>query len=157
MRILFATLIAAVAAMSLIAPASARYKPAQRPSTSVSCVPSELRQTLSEIESRFGRVQVISTNRPGAKVAGTGRRSKHADCRAVDFTPPRGKYQEVAAWLKQNHHGGVGTYSCGMHHIHIDNGSQVRWHKCSGGGSKSAKSRKPSGKYASRSKSGKRA
>ena len=154
MRIFFATLIAAVAVVALSAPASARYKPAYRPSTSVSCVPSDLRQRLSEIERRFGPVQIISTSRPGAKVAGTGRRSKHADCRALDFNPPRGKYQEVAAWLKQNHHGGVGTYSCGMHHIHIDNGSQVRWHKCSGGDSNYAKGRKPSAKYASRSKSG---
>ena len=157
MRIFFATLIAAVAVTAVIAPASARYKPAQRPSTSVSCVPSKLKQTLSEIESRFGPVQIISANRPGAKVAGTGRRSKHADCRAVDFNPPRGKYREVAAWLKQNHNGGLGTYSCGMHHIHIDSGSQVRWHKCSGGGAKYAKGRKSSKKYASRSKNGKRA
>ena len=32
--------------------------------------------------------------------------------------------------MKRNHSGGVGTYSCGMHHIHIDNGPHVRFHHC---------------------------
>lgn len=44
-----------------------------------------------------------------------------------------------------------------MHHIHIDKGASVRWHKCIGG-SKYAKSGKRSGKYAERGmKSAKRA
>ena len=59
-----------------------------------------------------------------------GRASFHASCRAVDFKPPRGKYTQVASWLKSNHGGGVGTYSCGMHHIHIDTGPRVRFHRC---------------------------
>ena len=73
---------------------------------------------------------MISAHRPGARIAGSGRMSYHASCRAVDFNPPRGKYQQVASWLKANHRGGVGTYSCGMHHIHIDSGPAVRFHKC---------------------------
>jgi hypothetical protein len=158
MRILLVSLMSACTIMAFLTPASARIKPPYRPSTSVSCIPTVLRQTLEDLENRFGAVQVISTNRPGAKVAGTGRRSKHADCRAVDFNPPLGKYAEVVAWLTDNHRGGLGTYSCGMHHIHIDNGDARRWHKCTGGSSKTAKSRKSSGKYASRSsKKGKRA
>jgi peptidase M15-like protein len=148
MRTFFATLIAVVATLAVAEPAAATIKPPYRPSTSMSCVPTVLRQTLEDLENHFGAVQVISTHRPGAKVAGTGHRSLHADCRAVDFNPPRGKYQEVVAWLKQNHKGGIGTYSCGMHHIHIDNGGRTQWHKCVGGGSKIAKSRKPSHKYA---------
>jgi hypothetical protein len=67
--------------------------------------------------------------------------SYHASCRAVDFNPPRGKYQQVASWLKANHRGGVGTYSCGMHHIHVDNGPAVRFHKCEGGGHYASRSR----------------
>ena len=46
--------------------------------------------------------------------------------------PPRGKYRQVASWLKSVHGGGVGTYSCGMHHIHIDSGPRIRFHKCVG-------------------------
>jgi hypothetical protein len=67
--------------------------------------------------------------------------SYHASCRAVDFNPPRGKYQQVASWLKANHRGGVGTYSCGHHHIHIDTGPAVRFHKCEGGGYYASRSR----------------
>jgi uncharacterized protein YcbK (DUF882 family) len=124
----------------------------------MTCVPAEIKLLLDDVERHFGQVQVISTHRPGAIVAGTGRRSKHADCRAVDFIPARGKYREVADWLKQVHEGGVGTYSCGMQHIHIDNGDNRRWHKCVGGSSRSAKNRKSGPKYAARSKkNGKRA
>jgi hypothetical protein len=148
MRIVFGTFLSAVLLAALAGPASARYKPPYRPSTGMSCEPTVLRQTIEDIRHRFGPVQVMSTHRPGAKIAGTGHRSLHADCRAVDFDPPPGKYQEVVAWLKQNHHGGLGTYSCGMHHIHIDNGSPTSWHKCVGGGSKIAKGGGPSLEYA---------
>ena len=96
------------------------------------CLPGVLKQRLSQIRQKFGALRVISTHRRGARIAGSGRRSLHASCRAVDFTPPRGKYAQVAAWLKRTHAGGVGTYSCGMHHIHIDNGPRVRFHKCIG-------------------------
>ncbi|MGI9425084.1 MAG: D-Ala-D-Ala carboxypeptidase family metallohydrolase [Hyphomicrobiaceae bacterium] len=110
--------------------ASAKKRSAHRGS---SCLPGVLRHRLSQIRAKFGHVRVISTFRRGARIAGTGRRSYHASCRAVDFHPPRGKYRAVAAWLKRNHGGGVGTYSCGLHHIHIDNGPRVRFHKCGKG------------------------
>jgi uncharacterized protein YcbK (DUF882 family) len=91
-----------------------------------------LKKRLSEIRQKFGPIKVISTHRPGARIAGSGNRSYHASCRAVDFVPPSGKYRQVAAWLKSNHGGGVGTYSCGLNHIHIDNGPHVRFHHCGG-------------------------
>lgn len=90
-----------------------------------SCVPSELESKLSQIRSQFGPIKVISTFRKGATIAGSGKPSYHASCRAVDFVPPPGKYGAVAAWLNANHSGGVGTYSSG--HIHIDNGPHVRF------------------------------
>jgi hypothetical protein len=153
MRILLATILFGLTGFCLLEPAHARVKPAYKPSSTRMCMPTELKRTLNEIEDRFGAVQVVSGHRPGAKIAGSGRRSKHADCQAVDFNPPRGKYQEVAAWLKANHSGGVGTYGCGMGHIHIDVGGNARWHKC-GHGSKSAKRGKSSSKkHASASKS----
>ncbi|MEO1695295.1 MAG: D-Ala-D-Ala carboxypeptidase family metallohydrolase [Pseudomonadota bacterium] len=94
------------------------------------CLPGVLKKRLAQIRKKFGKVTVISTYRRGARIRGTGRPSYHASCRAVDFNPPRGKYRAVARWLKANHSGGVGTYSCRMHHIHIDNGPRVRFHKC---------------------------
>jgi uncharacterized protein YcbK (DUF882 family) len=117
--------VSAFAALVMIATAAL---PAQ--SAQAGCMPSQLRSALSQIRSKFGPIRVISTHRPGARIRGSGRRSYHASCRAVDFHPPRGKYGAVLAWLKRNHRGGIGTYSCNMHHIHIDTGPRVRWHKC---------------------------
>jgi hypothetical protein len=160
MRILLVSLISALALSSLAHPASARVGSSGAASTGRSCLPTVLRQALEDIENKFGTVEVISTHRPGAVIAGTGRRSKHADCRAADFNPPPGKHREVLAWLNQNHKGGIGTYSCGMHHIHIDNGDARHWHKCVGGTrtvsnrSSSTKSRSASTrKYGTKSKS----
>lgn len=100
------------------------------PRAEAGCMPGELRSVISRISAKFGPVQVISTHRPGARIRGSGKSSYHASCRAVDFHPPRGKYGAVLAWLKANHNGGLGTYSCNLHHIHIDTGPRVRWHKC---------------------------
>lgn len=95
-----------------------------------SCLPSSVKAKIAQIRAKFGPVRIVSTHRPGARIAGSGKRSLHASCRAVDFHPPRGKYKQVVSWLKANHSGGVGTYSCGMHHVHIDNGPRVRFHHC---------------------------
>jgi Peptidase M15 len=95
-----------------------------------SCLPGSVKAKLAQIRAKFGPVRIVSTHRPGARIAGSGKRSYHASCRAVDFHAPRGKYRQVVAWLKRNHSGGVGTYSCGMHHIHIDNGPRIRFHHC---------------------------
>ncbi len=124
------------------------------PSSGSSCLPGVLKTRLSQIRARFGRVRVISTFRRGARIAGSGRRSLHASCRAVDFHVPRGKYRAVVSWLKRNHFGGVGTYSCGMHHIHIDNGPRVRFHHCVNGRGRPTRyaKRRRSRKYASKSR-----
>ena len=98
--------------------------------SSTGCLPASVRSTLSQIEKKFGRIQVVSTHRPGARIAGSGHTSFHASCRAADFAAPAGKHAAVVSWLRSNFSGGVGTYSCSMHHIHIDNGPHVRWHKC---------------------------
>lgn len=104
----------------------------QRSSVSGTCLPASIKRQIARLENRFGRIRVTSTFRRGARIAGTGRRSRHASCQAIDFNPPRGKYREVVNWLRANHNGGLGTYSCAMHHIHIDNGPRVRWHHCVG-------------------------
>ncbi len=97
--------------------------------TSEGCLPGVLRTRLAQVRKNFGSIQVVSTHRPGAKIAGTRTTSYHASCRAADFVPPKGKYGIVTRWLYANHEGGVGTYTC-MNHIHIDNGPNVRWSKC---------------------------
>lgn len=94
------------------------------------CMPESIRAVLDTVKSLFGSIVIISAHRPGAKIAGTNKASYHSSCRAVDFIPPKNKYNEVAAFLKANWSGGVGTYSCNMRHIHIDTGSRVRFHKC---------------------------
>jgi Peptidase M15 len=104
--------------------------PGEAHAQATGCLPSSVKSALSSLRSQFGSISVVSTHRSGARIAGTGQRSLHADCRAADFAVNSGNYSRVVAWLERNHSGGVGTYSCGMHHIHIDNGPKMRWHKC---------------------------
>jgi hypothetical protein len=86
-----------------------------------SCLTREARALLERIETRFGPVQVISTCRPGARIAGTGRPSRHASGNAVDFNAGPRK-AEIVAWLVANHSaGGTMTYA-GMDHVHVDIG-----------------------------------
>jgi uncharacterized protein YcbK (DUF882 family) len=106
-------------------PASARGE-----TENPSCLPGNVKNMLSKVRAKFGSIELVSTFRPGARIRGSGHRSYHATCRAVDFNPPRGKYSAVVAFLKANWSGGVGTYSCNFHHIHIDNGPKVRFHHC---------------------------
>lgn len=132
---------AMLALVSIITPINTITAPAYAAKTS--CLPGILKHRLNQIRKKFGPIRVVSTHRHGARIAGTGKRSYHASCRAVDFHPPKGKYRAVVKWLKSNHKGGVGTYSCGMHHIHLDNGPKVRFHKCVNRyGAKIRKSRK---------------
>lgn len=88
-----------------------------------SCLTGAARGLLSRIESQFGSVQIISTCRPGARIAGSGKVSKHASGNAIDFRVP-GKKSAVISWLRANHHsGGTMTYS-DMDHVHVDIGSR---------------------------------
>jgi uncharacterized protein YcbK (DUF882 family) len=86
------------------------------------CLQSSARALLSRIESQFGPVQIVSTCRPGAVIAGSGKPSKHRYGLAVDFNAPSGKKGAIVQWLIKNHHsGGTMTYA-GMNHIHVDVG-----------------------------------
>jgi uncharacterized protein YcbK (DUF882 family) len=91
------------------------------PGTSRGCLTSSARSLLGRIESQFGSVQVISTCRPGARIAGTGKISRHASGNAIDFNAG-GRKAAVVRWLIANHKsGGTMTYA-GMSHIHVDIG-----------------------------------
>jgi hypothetical protein len=85
------------------------------------CLRPAARALLERIEAQFGPMQLISTCRPGARIAGSGRISKHASGEAVDFSAGHRK-GEVVRWLIANHKsGGTMTYA-GMSHIHVDVG-----------------------------------
>ena len=113
---------ALLGALALLAPLTAEAKSYSNSSGSGSCLTSEARSLLGRIQARFGKVEIISTCRKGARIATTGRPSKHASGQAIDFRIP-GRKREVVKWLIANHgSGGTMTYS-DMDHIHVDVGS----------------------------------
>lgn len=86
------------------------------------CLSKPAHELLDKIEARFGPVRVISTCRPGARIAGSGRISRHASGNAVDFDAGSRK-GAIINWLVANHKsGGTMTYP-DMSHIHIDIGA----------------------------------
>lgn len=102
--------------------------------TSRSCLTSEARSLLGRIEANFGSVEIVSTCRPGAVIAGSGKPSKHRYGQAIDFSAG-GRKAAIVNWLIANHHsGGTMTYA-GMNHIHVDIG--YRFVKLNHGGGRS--------------------
>jgi hypothetical protein len=99
------------------------------------CLRPEAQALLGRIEAQFGPVRLVSTCRPGARIAGTGKISKHATGEAIDFLAPNGRKAEVVSWLVANHRaGGTMTYR-DMGHIHVDIGYRfVALSSPSGGG-----------------------
>jgi uncharacterized protein YcbK (DUF882 family) len=99
-------------------------RPLKRDSKSIhllACLKPAARQLLDRIEGEFGPMEIISTCRPGARIAGTGRVSKHASGEAIDFEAGSRK-GDVVRWLIANHKtGGTMTYS-DMSHVHVDVG-----------------------------------
>lgn len=89
--------------------------------SSRSCLQPQARALLNRIESQFGAVSIVSTCRPGAVIATSGKPSKHRYGLAIDFDAGSRK-GAVVNWLIKNHHsGGTMTYR-GMNHIHVDIG-----------------------------------
>jgi hypothetical protein len=99
-------------------------RPAHRDAASaqlLACLKPPVRALLDRIEGEFGPMQIVSTCRPGARIAGSGRISKHASGEAIDFEAGSRK-GEVVRWLIANHMaGGTMTYS-DMSHVHVDIG-----------------------------------
>jgi hypothetical protein len=103
-------------------PAKAHTRIRSRASASRTCLRPEAQALLARIEAQFGPVRVVSTCRPGARIAGTGKISKHATGQAVDFNAPNGRKAEIVRWLAANHRsGGTMTYAR-MGHVHVDIG-----------------------------------
>jgi uncharacterized protein YcbK (DUF882 family) len=89
--------------------------------TSRSCLQPQARALLNRIESQFGSVSIVSTCRPGAVIATSGKPSKHRNGLAIDFDAGSRK-GAIVNWLVKNHHsGGTMTYR-NMGHIHVDIG-----------------------------------
>jgi hypothetical protein len=99
-------------------------RPPRRDGKSVllrACLKPAARELFDRIEAEFGPMEIISTCRPGARIAGTGRISKHATGEAIDFNAGSRK-GDVVRWLIANHRdGGTMTYA-NMSHIHVDVG-----------------------------------
>lgn len=96
------------------------------------CLTSDTRSVLEQAESHFGvRFKLVSTCRPGARIAGTNHISEHAHGRAVDLLVPRGtSKQAVVNWFYANAKGVTMVYR-GMAHVHFDTG---HFHKLACGG-----------------------
>jgi len=89
--------------------------------SSLECLTRPARALIEEIQARFGKMDIISTCRPGARVAGTGQISRHSSGNAIDFIAGDRK-GAVLSWLIANHtNGGTMTYSDSPH-IHVDIG-----------------------------------
>ena len=121
-RITSVSFACALIAASAWVSGAAEARPSKGGATaSRACLTSAARNLLSRIEQRFGAVQVISTCRPGARIAGTGRISRHASGNAVDFSAG-GRKGAIVNWLIKTHRsGGTMTYAH-MGHIHVDIG-----------------------------------
>jgi hypothetical protein len=100
--------------------ATSKQTRARGGSVSRTCLTAQTRAVLAQLEGHFGPVKVISTCRPGAVIAGSGRPSQHRYGKAVDLVPPPGQRTAMIGWLRQHASGMVITYRSG--HVHFDNG-----------------------------------
>lgn len=95
--------------------------PRDSPDAPRACLTPEARALLDRIEAKFGRVELVSTCRRGARIAGTLRMSRHASGNAIDFNAGSRK-AAILEWLVANHRaGGTMTYR-DLDHIHVDIG-----------------------------------
>ncbi len=94
-----------------------------RSSANTACLPYQIKAALEKANQACG-ITVISTHRPGARIAGTGHQSMHATCRAADFTTrnPPCVIQALADWR-----GKLSTDYHRVRHFHIDDGSYARF------------------------------
>lgn len=127
--------VALIAAGSSIAFTAQARTSSSSASGARACLTAPARNLLARIEKQFGTMQIVSTCRPGATIAGTGQVSRHASGNAIDFDAG-GRKAAVIQWLIANHHsGGTMTYP-NMNHVHADIGP--RFVSLAGGRSRAA-------------------
>lgn len=108
-----------------------RYASHGSASASINCLTPATRAMWDRLKAQFPNVKPISTCRPGATIAGSGRPSYHRYGMAVDLNAGRNK-RAVVAWLRRQRIF-VMTYAS-MSHVHFNLG-QVGY-ACGGCGSK---------------------
>jgi len=115
-------MIASLIIVSAVSSADARTIKKYRYTTSVDCLKYETRTVLRNMEHLFGKMIIVSTCRPGARIAGTRHMSKHAYGMAVDFKVPRGvDRRAVIRYLVNYDNVFVMTYR-DMGHVHFNTG-----------------------------------
>lgn len=104
------------------------------------CLTWDTRAVLERAEAHFGvTFKLVSTCRPGARIAGTNHISEHAHGRAVDLLVPRTiSKAAVVRWLFANAKGVTMIYRK-MAHVHFDTGP---YHKLACGGCGERRSRR---------------
>ena len=127
---------AIIAACALALSSAAEAKPRQV-SISRDCLTYDTRAVLEGAESHFGvTFKLISTCRPGARIAGTSHMSEHAFGRAVDLIVPRGVSKQSVVHYFLKHAKGVTMVYRDMAHVHFDTG---QWHALACGGCRKRK------------------
>ena len=88
----------------------------KRGSVSIAGLPGPLVHAINQVQAACPGFRVISAFRPNARIAGTGRRSLHADNKAADIAGPNYPcaYRVLAGFP-----GGVSTDAYRMSHIHL--------------------------------------
>lgn len=124
--------IGAVVVCALALSISAAEAKQRQASTNRSCLTYDTRALLEQAEAHFGvTFKLVSTCRPGARIAGTNHISEHAHGRAVDLMVPRRiSKQAVVRWFYA-HAKGVTMVYRSMAHVHFDTGP---YHKLACGG-----------------------
>lgn len=93
--------------------------------------PAEITSFLSRVRAQCGSVQVISTFRRGARIAGTHRRSCHATGQAVDYTTSNPSCAlRVASGSRLGHSIDYGR----VRHFHVSTCAQERGARFAHGG-----------------------
>jgi len=113
LAVLFASLMIIT---TLASGADARMRTA---TTSRHCLQSETYRVLQDLEAFVGPVKLISTCRPGARIAGTRHMSHHSNGTAVDFWTPR--KASAIRYLRSRRDVFVMTYR-DMSHVHFNTG-----------------------------------
>lgn len=117
-----------------------------RATVSTGCLPGSIKAALARVQAQCGGVTIISAHRGGARIAGSGKPSYHASCRAADFTMRNYAcgIRALAGWG-----GGLSTDPHRVAHLHMDTGPRIRFAHGGGGSSSRYASRGARSAYAS--------
>lgn len=115
-----------------------------RATVNTGCLPGSIKAALAKVQAQCGGVTIISAHRAGARIAGSGKPSYHASCRAADFT-----MRDYACGMRalSGWGGGLSTDPHRVQHLHMDTGPRIRFAH-GGGGSTTRYARRGGGRSA---------